>query len=867
MPFRTVIGQELAIFVRELEKQAQFYTMSGKWIHRSSQSAHFFVPHFIEPAELDDILPYLPTAGVSSKLRDKLQDFPTNVPRDLGKPLIRKMLDFWAKSDAAYQAASTILDNVHEHVAGVQKFGFATLEQIAEKVLPTQTKCEDGEFPDYVLYAVHRSLLRDDIGFRPQTKGTLRTGGKYEISPRNEVENIKNVCAMVRLHREQQAAIASGSRHLPRSRLEQFATAAQYLIDHSRQSRRFTPHGTIGPFEKLQESNDTTLSRVRDSMVKGPYAQFVAFFESWAAWSTFGYQSSLNGVGSEILRAIGRYGEVDLDPSTAWTFLQEIGAILPWENKISFDLRLGDINGKNQLGFPPKPDYNPTCIPELDDKLQKLRKDWGDLPIYCIDDIGAHEIDDGISIETTATAGEYWVHINAADPASHIHAQSKLCFYALAIVENIYLPERVVSILPKEVVKSKFSLDSDRPTMTFSARMNKDGHILESKISPGTIRNVLFFSPAVMEEVVLGSSSTKTQESLRTVGPDALESSPSRPMLQAHELSDAHKGDLQILHEIGEAHAALLRANGGVDQNFPTKPKTSVSIPATLQENNYNGDPAIRLSTVDRSTTPNTTSSTQGNLVQSFMLVAAQVAARWCSDRGIPVPYRVTPRNPAKENPSEFFLRKVLPSRAEKGVASPEITSEYLGLIGSVLPSITPGPHAAVGVDMMVRCTSPLRRVTDLIVHWQIGATLLEEDRLGQSLVGNTKDDFLPFKKERFEKLLPHLASRETLIKYGKNEGDRHWLCYFLLRAWQFKETELPATFPFLVRNVDVEARKVFGVLTDFSARARCSIPDGMNLEEIQAGGKLEVELEDVNVYSRKIQVKSIRQLEVLESV
>jgi hypothetical protein len=833
--------------------------MSGKWIHRSSQSAHFFVPHFVEPGELDEILPYLPTADVSSSLRDKLQVFPLTVPRDLGKPLIRKMLDFWAKSDVTYQAASTRLDSVHEHVSGIHthKFAYATLEEIAEKVLPAPTlRKEDGKFPHHVLYAVHRSLLRDDTGFRPQSKGTLRTGGQYEISSRKEIANVKHVCRMVRLHREQQATIASGFKGLPISQLEQFAIAAQHLIDYSRRFRQFTAHGTIGPSEKLQESDGTILSEHR-KMIFSSYGQFIAFLESWAALSSFGYQSSLNGIGSEILRAIGRYGEVDLGPTTAWTFLQEIGAISPWENRVSFDLRLGGVDGNSRLG-PSRAPYTHT-----NDRLQQLRKDWGDLLVYCIDDPGAHEIDDGISIEATAVAGEYWIHIHAADPASHIKLGSDTARFAESAVENIYMPERVVSILPVEVVKEKFSLDSDRPSMTFSARMNQKGHILDTKITPGTIHKVLFFSPVVMEEVVLGPSLLRVEGNLRNVGPGVPEISPSRPMLQAHELSDAHKTDLQLLHEIGKAHATLLRAKGGVDQVFPSKPKTSVSIPGGVKGNSYNGDPTIQIFTVDDDGSSTATSPTQDNLVQTFMLVASQVAARWCKDRGIPVPYRVTPRNPAKEDPSEFFLRKVLPSRAENGVASNEITSAYLHLIGGVLPSTAPGPHAAVGVDMMVRCTSPLRRFTDMLVHWQIGATLLEEDRLGQSLVGNTRDDFLPFSKDRVDALLPRLDTREKLIKYGKNEADRHWLCYYLLRAWQFKEADIPSTFPFLVRDINADERKVYGMLTDFSARAQCPVPDGMSLEEIQAGDRLEVELEDVNVYTRKIQVKVLRRLEM----
>jgi hypothetical protein len=173
-----VLGQpeELAIFIRELDKQSQFYTASGKWINRSSQSAHFFVPNFVEPTELAEVMAILPAADVSSTLRDRLQDTPPNVPRELGKSLIKKMIDFLAKADAIYQAHSTKLDDAHRLVGTSLNYGYASLETISDKLLPTTPLRGDvGKLPSHVLYAVHRSLLRNDMGFRPQAKGTLRT--------------------------------------------------------------------------------------------------------------------------------------------------------------------------------------------------------------------------------------------------------------------------------------------------------------------------------------------------------------------------------------------------------------------------------------------------------------------------------------------------------------------------------------------------------------------------------------------------------------------------------------------------------------------------------------------------------------------
>jgi len=125
--------EELAIFIRDLNFQSQFYTMSGRWVHKVASNVKFFVPGFVDPGELDDILPYLPQVEVPTELEDMLHSFKSVLPRNIGKPLIKKMSDFWAKADAVYQKAASRLDNAHNIVAHPTKISFATLAEIAEK--------------------------------------------------------------------------------------------------------------------------------------------------------------------------------------------------------------------------------------------------------------------------------------------------------------------------------------------------------------------------------------------------------------------------------------------------------------------------------------------------------------------------------------------------------------------------------------------------------------------------------------------------------------------------------------------------------------------------------------------------------------
>ena len=124
----------MAIYVRELEHQAQFYTMSGRWINRSSIKITFFVPGFVDPKELDEIVPYLPDEEVDSSMEGRLQSFNESVPIGIGQPLVKKMIDFWNKADSTYQRAAMDLDGAHRTVADIFHYKYCSLQEIAAKV-------------------------------------------------------------------------------------------------------------------------------------------------------------------------------------------------------------------------------------------------------------------------------------------------------------------------------------------------------------------------------------------------------------------------------------------------------------------------------------------------------------------------------------------------------------------------------------------------------------------------------------------------------------------------------------------------------------------------------------------------------------
>lgn len=218
------------------------------------------------------------------------------------------------------------------------------------------------------------------------------------------------------------------------------------------------------------------------------------------------------------------------------------------------------------------------------------------------------------------------------------------------------------------------------------------------------------------------------------------------------ELSDHDKENLTLLHLIGKAVAKLRAARGGYS---PRGHKLTIAVSTgSIQRSSngistcYHGDPSIQvLTTALDSSDPIALENEFFDVVSPLMLLAGEVGARWCNERGIPIFYRLTPRPKDGADPGEYFLKHIRPRIDKKGDWDDAVAQSYFKLVGAAQLSSSPGPHMSVGVEMFARCTSPLRRYPDLVLQWQVEAGILEEARLGKSLVGNSKQNFLPFRK------------------------------------------------------------------------------------------------------------------------
>jgi hypothetical protein len=816
----------------------------------------FRVPHFVAPQEVAELLPYLPVADVPRELLGKLNTMERHLPSNIGLPLLRKMHDFVDQSNRTYQANSAALDTCHERVAHQHDFKYSTLYQIASILLPEAVrKAEGPKALSSVLYAVHRALLRRDAGFTLPAKRPSDAGGYLEVLPKDDLLNIERVRDIVREYVSSKLTESLGSPPPERNLLCRFVRKAQQHIDFSRKTRSFTDYGTISPISVKPEFY-SDLGQVE--AFDGDDRMFIKFLELWVGLGVFQYSSTLDSIGVAILRAIGRYDDAAaIHHRAGWTLLQEIGIIPPWAIRQSFKLRLPNT-GLRLSALPSE--VTTGFVP---DKLKGMRQDWGDLPVYCIDDSGAHEIDDGLSIEAADTPGEYWLHIHTADPGAHIDPSGAAAKYAEAFVGNVYMPDRVLSMLSSNYVQANLSLAKNRPCLTYSAKMNTGGELLDYKITPGIVRNVLHITKRTVYEAIL-----KSPYPLKTlshaVGQNMTQSI-RRHMNHLQELSDHDKESLTLLHLIGKALTKQRTARGGYSPPGH-KPSISVSTSSIERSSNgistyYHGDPSIQvLTTTLGSSDPVALENEFLDVVGPLMLLAGEVGARWCNDRGIPVFYRLTPRHEDGADPGEYFLKHVLPKIDKRGDWDDAVAQSYFKLIGAAQSSSSPGPHMSIGVEMFARCTSPLRRYSDLVLQWQVEASILEEARLGKSLVGNTKQNFLPFSKARIDALIPYLHDKEKITGISGYASTSHWLTLFLLRSQVYGQAKIPKTFSLVVKTIKPVFHEVRGMLGHFQTgvRAQCDI---CPVTEIEVGDILEVEPDEIDTFRSYTLFRVIRRL------
>jgi exoribonuclease II len=136
-------------------------------------------------------------------------------------------------------------------------------------------------------------------------------------------------------------------------------------------------------------------------------------------------------------------------------------------------------------------------------------------------------------------------------------------------------------------------------------------------------------------------------------------------------------------------------------------------------------------------------------LVREAMLLAGEAASRLALRADLPFPF-VTQAAPETQVSGveglarEFATRKTMRGR---------------------LVSTQPGQHAGLGLGLYSQVTSPLRRYTDLIAHYQLRALAL-----GRS----------PLSREEVESMIAEAELASQVVRKAERDSDTHWTLAYL---------------------------------------------------------------------------------------
>ena len=815
-------GPSLAVFIRNFNSQSQFYAMQGKWVHRPLRICRFSVSQFFVPSAVDRILPYLPTEEVAEDELDKTHALDISVPRELGADLVDKMLGFYRAADGVFRKNSERLDNAHEILAHPTKRSWISLEEAAVKLLSLKSESRPS---DPTLWAVHRVLMRTDgvrMGFKKHRLSPI-----FDIIPQSEINEISRVRQWLREYQEDIIANAMTGRAPTRQSSSgfinpfyQFFSKARTLIAESRKTRAATPNG-LGPssIKVVPIAPHWAVWKDIPSLhFNSRERQILEFMSLWVNSATMGPGSTLRSLGPMVLRAVRMYEGFTLGIDTGTLFLQEMGVVAPWHNRVLYNTTL------NLPGHRMDPETDRLHAEAkrssgylvMKDSMQDLRRDWADTEVFCIDDTSASERDDGISLEPVhGHDSQCWIHIHIANPSAFISKDSSLGLYARHVTQSIYLPEQRFPMLEPSIVDKYFSLANDRPAITFSARLGDDGEILETAIVNGILRNVRHVTRQTLRQYLTidDGFGAKKPKNITVGGGDLglsilpVKQQETRPET-TNSLTVSHIATLRRLSELGAARRQRRERNGAIDFISQQVPRPEPKVYSSETGNNSTifsvekslrteGDPIISLNYHEFEPILSLKPQPSETLVPDCMILAGEIAAMWCSQRNIPIPYRGTLENPEPVTSPERFKREVIDRAvAEKGFAPLVANLHYSTLIGQSHLSATPSRHTIMGAPYYCKITSPLRRYADLMAHWQIEAAIRREAQTGTTLIGNKHNDsYLPFPFAEAEATISHIYRREDVLMACSRGSVRHWLTQLLFRAFYYKEAPLPEVF------------------------------------------------------------------------
>ncbi|KAI8991067.1 hypothetical protein BDF20DRAFT_831148 [Mycotypha africana] len=501
-----------------------------------------------------------------------------------------------------------------------------------------------------------------------------------------------------------------------------------------------------------------------------------------------------------ILKGLKCYDDLFFDKQLAIRFLKQIGMFKPYANTSLLEYapalsewiwsKKADQNEKILNTF------TTTFLSKKDqhkDPYESIRHDFGDLPVYTVDDPSAKEIDDGVSIEKTAD-GSTWLHVHIADPTTYISPFDELSQTLMRKVQTVYLPERHFPMLPDELASKKFSLGStahknalgSQYALTFSTRLDSKGDLVDFLVRPSYVKNVIKMYYDDVDELIKPLARIPKDPLIDTTktfshpSNEVFKDVEKQSVKRKSTVPEHTKQDLLDIYHLSQKHMQHRIANGAIIFQKP-QPVLQISpqvldIPSTeyTTPNYISHLPAIRLRLDTYAFSP------ARQMVAETMMIGNRVASKFANERSVPIPFRAQMWNPNAPTHA-VKLREEMYSMRDPvtGFVKLQDMVHFISVFPPTTVVTEAGlPHVAMGIkDGYTRATSPLRRYMDMVTHWQLKSHLLKEPKT-------------PFSVNQLDILKSRTTAREKQLSLLEASSLQFWVIHLLQRMNYTKEME-----------------------------------------------------------------------------
>ena len=347
------------------------------------------------------------------------------------------------------------------------------------------------------------------------------------------------------------------------------------------------------------------------------------------------------------------------------------------------------------LEFPKKvlEDADYVAVPIPNEEYER-RRDLRDETIFTMDGADAKDLDDAIQVKKLPN-GNFQLGVHIADVTHYVKEKSNLDKEALKRATSVYLVDKVIPMLPKQLSNGVCSLNPNEDKLTLSVFMeiNNEGEVVNSSI----------------EETIIRSKARMVYTDVS----DILENNDKQLKIKYADLVD----DFRLAEKLARILMKKRDMRGALDFNFPESY-------IHLDENGkpYNIEPYER--------------RIANRIIEEFMLVTNETVAEYFYWLGIPFVYRIheTPSSTKVEALNKFInlfdllikgdLEEVHPKAIQKIIKSVEGKVGEKAIHSLILRSLkqakySPDCSGHFGLAAKYYChfTSPIRRYPDLQIH------------------------------------------------------------------------------------------------------------------------------------------------------